>query len=353
MSSNQILIVEDEAIIASDIRYMVEKLGYEVSAICDTGEEAIAQADRLKPDLILMDIRLEDAEIDGIGAAETIRKENDIPVVFLTSHTDQATLNRAKVTGPHGYVVKPIELTDLYATVEVALHKAELDRELAERERWLANVMTSVADGLIVSDADGRIKRWNPEAARIVAIEADVLNSPLDEVFRLADSKGNTLFASPLVDVLQSEVSRETSDDVHLRTQTGHLVPIEYTASALRDDTGRFTGLVLAFRDVTEKRKTQAEREQLIKDLQEALENVKTLTGMLPICSYCKDVRKDDGYWERVEQYVERYSKAKFSHGICPSCVRKHFPDMADQVLAGYEQNEGKAGKGPDCSDSE
>ncbi len=132
MSELKILVVEDEAIIAEDIAYHLEKMGYAVVDIVATGEEAIEVATTTHPDLVLMDIMLQ-GEMDGIEAAQQIRTELSIPVVYLTANADESTLQRAKVTGPFGYAIKPFKEKELRATIEIALsrHQAELEVQTA------------------------------------------------------------------------------------------------------------------------------------------------------------------------------------------------------------------------------
>src|SRR5688572_12501639 len=118
MATN-ILIVEDESIVRKDIERSLTKLGYNVVAQADTGEKAILMAKEFKPDLALMDIMLK-GDMTGIEAAELIKSSNDIPVIFLTAYADEATLNKAKVTEPHGYILKPFKEIDLHTSIEMA-----------------------------------------------------------------------------------------------------------------------------------------------------------------------------------------------------------------------------------------
>src|SRR5688572_13382810 len=122
MSLPRVLIVEDEAIVAKDIENTLHVLGYSVPAIAASGEAAIEKAEALHPDLILMDIKLK-GPIDGVRAAAEIGGRLGIPIVYLTAHADEATLRRAKITQPFGYVVKPFDQRDLHAAVELALHR--------------------------------------------------------------------------------------------------------------------------------------------------------------------------------------------------------------------------------------
>ena len=133
MQKSRILIVEDEAIITMEIESQLQSLGYEVTSIVDTGEKAIKKAEDDKPDLILMDIRIK-GEMDGIEAAEEIRDRFGIPVIFSTAYLDQERIDRAKITMPFGYVLKPIQERDLKVTLEMALYVAKADEERRKAE---------------------------------------------------------------------------------------------------------------------------------------------------------------------------------------------------------------------------
>lgn len=134
-----ILVVEDEVIIGMDIKNTLKKLGYNVPNVVATGEKAIEKAEKLQPDLILMDIMLK-GSMDGVEAAQQIRDRFNLPVVFLTAHTDATTLERAKKTQPFGYIVKPFEEKDLHTTVEIALARCKAETEIRkslEKEKEL------------------------------------------------------------------------------------------------------------------------------------------------------------------------------------------------------------------------
>ena len=142
----RILVVEDERIVALDLVRTLEDLGYVVLDSVATGEAAIARAAELRPDAVLMDIRLA-GEIDGILAADQIRSARDIPVIYLTAHADDETLRRAKQTGPSAYIVKPFKAVELRCALEIALHKHEIDSRLRARQRSLATTLRSLGNG--------------------------------------------------------------------------------------------------------------------------------------------------------------------------------------------------------------
>ena len=192
MNGEKILIVEDEYIVGDVLKRTFERKGYVVPSIAVSGESAVEKAEETNPDLIIMDISLK-GTMDGIEAAQEIRNRADIPVLFLTAYEDEEIFERAKVTEPYGYLLKPLDEKEIIMAVEVALYKD----------------------------------------------------------------------------------------------------------------------------------KTEKERRKL-------LEEIKILRGILPICSHCKKIRNDDGYWQEVADYIRKHSEAEFSHGICPDCSQKYYGEYLE-----------------------
>ena len=128
MSNARILIVEDEGIIAADIEDRLRRLGYKIIGWASTGPEALNYTVTSKPDLILMDIMLKDS-VDGIETAGQIRQKFDIPIIYLTAYADEAILDRAKITEPFAYLLKPFSERELRANIEMTLYKHKMDQE--------------------------------------------------------------------------------------------------------------------------------------------------------------------------------------------------------------------------------
>lgn len=140
MSKTGILVVEDENIVAKDIQQSLKKLGYEVLGVCATGEDAIRQAESMRPNLVLMDIMLK-GDISGIEAADQIRQKLNIPIIFLTAYADSSTLSKAKVTEPYGYIIKPFKEIDLQTNIEIALYKHERANEMKKERDFLYSLV--------------------------------------------------------------------------------------------------------------------------------------------------------------------------------------------------------------------
>lgn len=202
MEKKKILIVEDEGIVAMELKSELEAMRYAADTF-GSGEEAMENIELSRPDLVLMDIRLP-GKMDGTEIADWLRERHDIPVIYLTAHTDEGTIEKAKATAPYSYIVKPFDMKELHIAIELALYRHKIEKE----------------------------------------------------------------------------------------------------------------------------------KEQLASELKDALAKVKQLSGLLPICSYCKKIKDDKGYWEQVETYITKHSEALFSHGICPACAEKAFKEFGELKMS-------------------
>ncbi len=194
MSPSRVMIVDDEPAVAIDLCDCLTDMGHVVVSVEASGEDAIEEAGRKRPDVVLMDIHLRD-DMDGIESARRIHDRFGIPVVFLSAYSDPELLDRAKQVGSFAYLVKPFSEREVCAAIEMAVYRSEAEKE----------------------------------------------------------------------------------------------------------------------------------REALIVELNDALEQVRTLRGIIPICSHCKKIRDDEGCWHQIEEYVSAHSQAAFSHGICVECMKEFY----------------------------
>ncbi|MCO5259795.1 MAG: response regulator [Crocinitomicaceae bacterium] len=162
MNNIKVLVVEDESIVSKDIQNSLKKLGYIVVGAASTGERAIELAAETFPDVILMDIMLK-GEMDGITAAEIIKQKANIPIIFLTAYADSATLSKAKITEPHGYILKPFKEIDLHTNIEMAIYKHGREQEIIKERDLLA----SLVDNKDVSNTDSIFIKANNKLIKI------------------------------------------------------------------------------------------------------------------------------------------------------------------------------------------
>ena len=257
MSKKKILIVEDESIIGEDIKNSLNGLNYEVSEVVASGEEALKQVKENKPDLVLMDMKLQ-GKMEGIEASRLIRSRFNIPVVFLTAHADEKTLERAKKTDPFGYIIKPFDDRELCKTVEMALHKHQLETKLKESEEWLSTTLKSIGDAVITTDNKGLITFMNPVAESLTGWKLeDATEKPLEDVFNIINEKTGVKTENPVTRVIQKGAVISLANHTILISKDGTKTPIDDSAAPIRDNKGNMTGVVLVFRDITERKKTE------------------------------------------------------------------------------------------------
>jgi PAS domain S-box-containing protein len=280
MQIAQILVVEDDPIIALELEDRLPEIGYGVCAVTPSGEDAVDRASYLRPDLVLMDVRLKGA-MDGIGAAAEIRAHLDIPVVYLTAYADQDTLQRAKLTEPFGYIIKPFEVRDLQAAIEMALYKHRMERKLKESEQWLAITLKSIGDAVIATDSKGFIAFTNAAADALTGWEQrEVLGKEAAGTLQMLDRDTMVIVDNPVTRVLEDGLAASLANHL-LLTKDGRTIPIDGNIALIKDDQGNVNGAVLVFQDISQREQDEQERESLQNRLFQAqkLEAIGVLIG--------------------------------------------------------------------------
>ena len=252
MNKPSILIVEDEAIVALELRLQLQDLGYTVAGVAASGEDAIAAVAQSVPQLILMDVRLQ-GKIDGIAAAELIGLCHDVPLIFLTSHSDDDTVQRAARTGAYGYLTKPYQIKELRAGIEVALTKSRMERQLREADRWFAHTLKCVADGVIVTDPQACVRFLNPAAEQITGWPMELaVGRHIDDVVCLQPAAEGSAGQQASAHIRQVLLEGRPAPVLHaqkLLRRGGASQVVDQTAGPVDDDAGNRLGAVLVLRD--------------------------------------------------------------------------------------------------------
>ncbi|MEX2175995.1 MAG: response regulator [Pirellulaceae bacterium] len=253
MPPHKIMVVEDEHIVREDLVDCLRQLGYDVVAAASSGAEALAKAAAARPDLVLMDIRIK-GPLDGIDTAGQLRRQLGTPVIYLTAHADEQTLVRARETQPLGYLVKPFEESAVKAAIEMALHKHQLDVRLAASEQWLATTLGSMGDAVLATDRQGNVVFLNRIAEMLTGwTQAQAVGRPSAEVFVLLDTRTRTPLENPVAGVLASGEPLNLPEQVALLARDGTWRLIDDSACPIHGDGGEVVGVVLVFRDITER----------------------------------------------------------------------------------------------------
>ena len=202
MKPAKILIVEDDRVVARDIQQQLGRIGHAVVGITARGEDVLPLALSTQPEMVLMDIRLEGA-VDGIDAAQQIREHCHIPVVFLTAYADDETVERASITEPFGYILKPFEDSQLRTVIEMALYKHTAERKLRESELRFVTTLSSIGDAVIAADNHALVTFLNPVAEALTGwSQGDAVGRPLADVFRIVDEESRQPVEDPAANVL-------------------------------------------------------------------------------------------------------------------------------------------------------
>ena len=241
------MIVEDEGLVALQIKEGLENMGYTVPGISATGEECLKLVLKYKPDLVLMDIRLK-GKMTGIEAARLIRDNFFIPVIFLTAHSDSGTIDEARLTEAYGYVLKPFEEKALKAAIEVALYKARKEQLMREQHNWQAVLSRSTGEAVIICDCAGSIKYINELVIEITQWQPDeIYESHLNEIFQIFDMETKAP-KPPEFRVTIGDGFILDSKGSLLKTKKGTMIAIDYTVAPLRNKIDDTVGVIIVFR---------------------------------------------------------------------------------------------------------
>ncbi|MBX2975670.1 MAG: response regulator [Ignavibacteriaceae bacterium] len=255
MDKPKIQIVEDETIVAFDIKRNLESKDYDVVAVVPTGEEAIEAARFFNPDVILMDIMLK-GKMDGTEAASIIRDEFDIPIIFLTASTDTLTVDRAKLSIPYGYITKPLVLRELLTTIEITLYRSKIEKLLKEKDLWIRSTVNSIDEAIIAVDEKENIRFMNSRAEQIICENlVNCIGKHLDKVYQTQPDYSNEWLIYAIKDFPENQ--EDLFKSKLLQTKSRGLIPIEEIISVVTDDKGNILGKSIIFKDLTEKRRAE------------------------------------------------------------------------------------------------
>jgi len=247
MTKATILVVEDEGIVAMDLQHRLINMGYAVPEVAASGQDALKKAAEVRPDLVLMDIRLRGG-MDGIEVAEQIRDLLDVPPVYLTAYTDDDTLRRAKITEPFGYVVKPFDERTLRSTIEMALYRCKTERQLKQSEAWLEATLRCVSEAVIAADESSHVVFVNSAAEALIGRKRDeVLGLELSQVVRF-EGDGDEPRAEDLIGTVRRNYGHVALANKTLVAAHGLGVPIEGRVGPILNKQGGIGGVIVALR---------------------------------------------------------------------------------------------------------
>ncbi len=258
MAGKKILVVEDERIVALDIKQSLESFGYIVPCISSTGEEAIKMAKEHAPDLVLMDVVLR-GDIDGIEAASIIHRDLKIPIVYLTAYSDERTLQRAKMTEPFGHILKPFDNRELRSNIEIALHKNAQEKEMDfQKDNWVSSLIDNMGDAIISTDSQGRVGHINRMAQAMTGYRSDeALGESIDHIFKVICGATGEAVSNPTEKVMKEGAFYGLCEDATLVSKDNNHIPVDVIGSPIKNSKNETIGAIIIFCDITERRRLE------------------------------------------------------------------------------------------------
>jgi len=318
-----VLYVEDDAQTRTEIVQILQRRVREVF-VAHNGSEGLATYREHGPDVVVTDIRM--PVMDGLSMSRAIREENKGALIIVTTaHSDTQSLLDAIDIGVDEYVVKPVSVEKLFGVIGKCakiIGSRRSEKLLHDTETRFRAVFENSIDAIGISKTGTHVF-VNPAYLKLFGYVSH-----------------DDLVGKPILDLIAPSERPSILDRVQRRAH-GERVPARYETRGLKKNGEEFTMDVNAstyelsgstytlviMRDISEQKRAELEREKLIADLQKALADIKTLHGVLPICSFCKKIRDDKGAWHQLEAYISGHSDTEFSHGVCQDCAKKHYPD--------------------------
>ena len=292
MLNSKILIVEDDAIEAMDIKINLENMGYDVTAVTSSGEEAFQKISQYKPDLVLIDIIIK-GKMDGVEVAQKIKDNYDLPFIYLTSNSEEKTLEKAKITEPFGYVIKPFDAVELKYTIEIGLYKHKMEKKLEGRLQYFKNVFDNAPIGIFHSTIEGKFIRVNKALAHMLGYSTPKELLTVVNKSNIADR----LYYSPekrldFVSTALKDDKWHSYKNVYLR-KDGDIMIGELCFRSIRNNDGSVKHLEGFVTDVTEQKELEEAQMKTEMIAWDRLAEIDGIYDSSPIglCTLDKDLR--------------------------------------------------------------
>ena len=321
-----ILSVDDSPDKLELIALILREAGYRVLS-ASNGQEGLELAKEEIPDLIISDVTM--PGMDGFEFCRLIRADaslHGIPIMLNTAiRKDTESLTLGLAAGADDYLEAPFDPGRLAAKVARLIERKRTDEPLA----ILASIVADSEDAIIGTLLDGTTTSWNFGAERIYGYTAEeVVGRPLFDLTVPVELREQM---EGILNAIRRGVRVNRFETRRIR-KDGKIIHVSLSVAPIKDSHGRVTGASSIGRDITEAILAEEEKKRLIKELQDALAEVKTLRGILPICMHCKKIRDEEGAWKQLELYIRDHTHAEFSHGICGPCTKQMYPEIYEKM---------------------
>jgi len=321
-----ILLVEDSEVDAELLLAELRMKGFKpIYRRVQSSFELQSALEQHEWDVVISDYYL--PQFSGPEALRVVRESKiDVPFIMISGVCGEEVAVQVMKAGADDFVLKS-NFSRLGPAIEREMDAALLRREKIKADaamRHLAAIVESSEDAIYSKNMDSVIVSWNRAAERIFGYRAEeIIGHSIVKLFPL-DQRDE------LLDIMSAVRRSELVGfkDTYRKRKDGVVIPVSVAISPIKGADGSVVGASTIARDITAKKQAEEERLSLIEDLTKALERVKTLSGLLPICASCKSIRNDGGYWQKVEAYICQHTDVRFTHSICPECSQKYFADF-------------------------
>jgi PAS domain S-box-containing protein len=262
------MVVEDEAIIARDIQMQLTSFGFAVTGTPRTAADTFQQIERDSPDIVLMDISIA-GDVDGVAAAEVVRTRYGLPVIYLTAHTDAATIERARLTEPFGYIVKPLGNTNMKPLITMALNKHKIERQIEYHRKMLSMILQGLPGAVLVAEPSGKILFLNQAAEHLTGwTKEEAAGKGFAEVASLEDGQGRAISFQLVREAIAKNATVRLPRGSALIARDRRAIDVAGQLAVSRGANGEPAGVFITLQDVTaeraEEQRLQQERQMLV-----------------------------------------------------------------------------------------
>jgi len=328
----RVLTVEDSEDDTLLLMLELQRAGF--NPTCERVDSAASMASALEKHP--WDVVISDHSMPGFGSLDALKllkeKQPDVPFIVVSGTIGEDFAVSAMKAGASDYVMKG-RLTRLVPSIERELREADNRRTRRRVEEalkqaqpvlaYLAAIVESSDDAIIGQKLDGTILSWNGGAERMYGYSAEEIKG-CSILVLIPPYRPEEL--PQIYERIKQGERVERYETIRIR-KDGSPIDVSLTLSPIKDEAGRVIGVSAIERDITKRKREENERLRLIQELTDALAKIKTLKGLLPICASCKKIRDDRGYWQKVESYISGHTDAEFTHGICPDCMSRLYPE--------------------------